>query len=396
MPVLGSGHPQADVFLLKYAPDAVGDRGGRRLLRALRHRADEVAQAAGHRPARRLRDAVREVPGRPTRRWPTRRASRACVEELAIVAAARSSWSWARTRWTRSTTSTCPLARAARARARRRAAAHAVDRRARRAEHRRGARRGGGQARVLVGLPGARRVVRGPAAVLARRRRRPRLLPRRPRASAAASARALGARGVHRRADAGRGHRGGAGGDGRRAARARSGSAGAALLVAALDANDVGAAATPFEAILLRLRGHRLRGGVRRPGAGRRAAAVPGRHRHRPGARGGSAGRLHAVGRQARRRARRSSCPTGAPAWRPPAWRARRRLPRRPSRPTRGAWGCASAPPRSACSWALLVAVAIGGAARLRAADDRADGGRLPRRPTSTASGALFARPADE
>ena len=36
MPVLGSGHPQADVFLLKYAPDAVGDRGGRRVLRPLR------------------------------------------------------------------------------------------------------------------------------------------------------------------------------------------------------------------------------------------------------------------------------------------------------------------------------------------------------------------------
>ena len=46
MPVLGSGHPQADVFLLKHAPRRERDRGGRRLLRAQRHGADEVAQAA--------------------------------------------------------------------------------------------------------------------------------------------------------------------------------------------------------------------------------------------------------------------------------------------------------------------------------------------------------------
>src|SRR4029079_14097160 len=38
---------------------------------------------------------------------------------------------------------------------------------ARRAEHRRLARRGGGQAGVLVGVPDARRVVRGAAALLA-------------------------------------------------------------------------------------------------------------------------------------------------------------------------------------------------------------------------------------
>ena len=44
--------------------DPRGDRGGRRVLRPLRHRADEVAAAAGHRPAGRLRDAVRQVPGR--------------------------------------------------------------------------------------------------------------------------------------------------------------------------------------------------------------------------------------------------------------------------------------------------------------------------------------------
>ncbi len=36
MPVLGSGHPQADIMLLKYSRAAVGDRGGRRLLRPRR------------------------------------------------------------------------------------------------------------------------------------------------------------------------------------------------------------------------------------------------------------------------------------------------------------------------------------------------------------------------
>ena len=63
------------------------DRGGRRLLRARGHGADEVAQAPGHRPAGGLRDAVRQVPG-----GDPALADPACmarvVEELAIVAAA--------------------------------------------------------------------------------------------------------------------------------------------------------------------------------------------------------------------------------------------------------------------------------------------------------------------
>src|SRR5262249_50393398 len=54
-----------------------------------------------------------------------------------------------------------------RGRARDDPAVHAGVRGARRAEHRRLARRGGGQAGVLVGVPGARRVVRGAAALLA-------------------------------------------------------------------------------------------------------------------------------------------------------------------------------------------------------------------------------------
>ena len=64
MPVLGSGHPAG-----RHLPDqvlgaAVRGRGGRRVLRPHRQRADEVAQAAADRPAGGLRDAVRQVPGR--------------------------------------------------------------------------------------------------------------------------------------------------------------------------------------------------------------------------------------------------------------------------------------------------------------------------------------------
>ena len=82
MPVLGSGHPQADIMLLKYAAAALGDRGGRRLLRPRRRRADEVAQAPLDRSARRLRHAVRQVPaqrrlaGRPRLRRAGRRGDR--------------------------------------------------------------------------------------------------------------------------------------------------------------------------------------------------------------------------------------------------------------------------------------------------------------------------------
>ena len=71
MPVLGSGHPQADVMLLKHAPTAERDRGGRRVLRPRRRRAHEVAAPPADRPARRVRHAVRQVPGqRPVARRP--------------------------------------------------------------------------------------------------------------------------------------------------------------------------------------------------------------------------------------------------------------------------------------------------------------------------------------
>ena len=77
MPVLGSGHPQADVMLLKYAPTAAEieegvafyGRSGNALMKSFKR--------LGHRPAGRLRDAVRQVPGLPTRRWPPASASSA-------------------------------------------------------------------------------------------------------------------------------------------------------------------------------------------------------------------------------------------------------------------------------------------------------------------------------
>ena len=63
MPVLGSGHPQADVMLLKYAPTAAEieegvafyGRAGNALMKSFKR--------LGHRPAGRLRDALRQVPG---------------------------------------------------------------------------------------------------------------------------------------------------------------------------------------------------------------------------------------------------------------------------------------------------------------------------------------------
>ena len=73
MPVLGSGHPQADIMLLKYAPTAAEieegvafyGRAGNALMKSFKR--------LGDRPARRLRDALRQVPGlRPGAR---RRAS---------------------------------------------------------------------------------------------------------------------------------------------------------------------------------------------------------------------------------------------------------------------------------------------------------------------------------
>ena len=71
--------------------DALRDRGGGRLLRAGRQRADEELQAAGDRSDRCLRHPLREVPADGSRRSPRRAASRGSPRR------SRSSspgWSW--------------------------------------------------------------------------------------------------------------------------------------------------------------------------------------------------------------------------------------------------------------------------------------------------------------
>ena len=85
MPVLGSGHPQADIFLIKYSPRPVGGRGGRRVLRPHRQRADEVAQAPVDRPARPSTGRCASSARCPIPRWPTPACIARLAEELAIV-----------------------------------------------------------------------------------------------------------------------------------------------------------------------------------------------------------------------------------------------------------------------------------------------------------------------
>ena len=164
MPVLGSGHPQADIFLLKHAPMppeieegvAFYGRAGAALMKAFKRLAIDPLAVYG---TLCVKCPVSD----------TSLADPECVariaEELAIVQpkivvvmgedalAALNDLD-------------LPLARPVLEQPGEVQRADAVDRGAVRAEHRRGARRGVGQARVLVGLQGARRVVRRPSAVL--------------------------------------------------------------------------------------------------------------------------------------------------------------------------------------------------------------------------------------
>ena len=166
MPVLGSGHPQADILLLKHAPTppeieegvAFYGRAGTALMKAFKRLAIDPLAVYGTL-------CVKCPVG------DTSLADPACVarvaEEIAIVQP-KMIVVMGEDALDVLNDLSLPLAPAARRAARRGPDAHAVDRGAVRAEHRRGARRGGRQARVLVGLPGARRVVRGPSAVLTR------------------------------------------------------------------------------------------------------------------------------------------------------------------------------------------------------------------------------------
>ena len=85
VPVLGSGHPLADVFLLKYEPRPVRGPGGRRLLRPGRAGDPEVAPAAARRPAGRLRDEL------PEARRPGSRGGAAVARSASCTSSSRSS-----------------------------------------------------------------------------------------------------------------------------------------------------------------------------------------------------------------------------------------------------------------------------------------------------------------
>ena len=68
VPVLGSGHPLGDVFLLKYRPRPERDRRRRRVLRPRRAGAPQVAAAPRRRPSRDLRHELPQVRHRGPRR----------------------------------------------------------------------------------------------------------------------------------------------------------------------------------------------------------------------------------------------------------------------------------------------------------------------------------------
>ena len=162
MPVLGSGHPQADVFLLKHAPTvaeieegvAFYGRSGTALMKSLKRLGIDplavygtlcvkcpVADTALADPACVARSSRSSPSSSPDRRGDGPEALDV-LNELDM-----------------------PLARPVAAQPGLRAA-DPLDRRAVRPEHRRLPRRGSRQARVLVGVQGARRVVRGSSALL--------------------------------------------------------------------------------------------------------------------------------------------------------------------------------------------------------------------------------------
>ena len=164
MPVLGSGHPQADVFLLKYAPTASEieegvafyGRAGTALMKSLKRLEIDPLAVYG--------TLCVKCPV-PTPSLAAPECVARLVEEIAIVQPRIVVVMGPEALETLNELA-LPLAQPVAPRAGRDPAADAVDRGALRAEHRRRARRGGRQARVLDGVPEARRVVRRPPAVL--------------------------------------------------------------------------------------------------------------------------------------------------------------------------------------------------------------------------------------
>ena len=162
MPVLGSGHPQADIFLIKYSarPAEVEEgvafygRTGNALMKSLKRlQIDPLAVYGTLCVKCPVADPVMADPACVAR----------LVEEIAIVSPKIVVVMGAEALGVVNELDV-PLRRELAPVTGRASAVHALDRGAVRAEHRRGARRGGRQARVLVGVPGARPVVGRPAA----------------------------------------------------------------------------------------------------------------------------------------------------------------------------------------------------------------------------------------
>ena len=158
MPVLGSGHPQADVFLLKYAPTtseieegvAFYGRSGTALMKSLKRLEIDPLAVYGTLCVKcPVADTALAAPECVAR----------LVEELAIVQPRIVVVMGPEALETLNELA-LPLAQPVARTTRRAAAADALDRGALRAEHRRRARRGVRQARVLDRVPQARRVVR--------------------------------------------------------------------------------------------------------------------------------------------------------------------------------------------------------------------------------------------
>jgi hypothetical protein len=113
MPVLGSGHPQADVFLLKYAPTpaeieegvAFYGRAGTALMKSLKRLDIDPLAVYGTLCVKCPVADPRSPRPSASRGWSRR--SRSCSR--------RSSWSWARTRSTTLNDLALPLARDGRA-----------------------------------------------------------------------------------------------------------------------------------------------------------------------------------------------------------------------------------------------------------------------------------------
>ena len=172
MPVLGSGHPQADVFLLKYAPTtaeieegvAFYGRSGSALMKSMRRLDIDPLAVYG--------TLCVKCPV-PDTAFAAPECIARLVEELAIVQP-RIVVVMGREALDTLNELALPLAREVLAAARRGTGSDTVDRGALRAQHRRRARRGERQAGVLDRVPPARRLVRRVPAVLAPRVLRPR------------------------------------------------------------------------------------------------------------------------------------------------------------------------------------------------------------------------------